>query len=315
MEKNLVVKANKLNESRYRLSVIEQRVVLTMISLIKPRDRAFKPYSFTIKEFAELTGVTGRNSYTRLKSLTKALRKKSLTIHEPDGDLQTGWVSSVKYYDDEGRLELCFDPKLKPYLLALKKEFTRYQLKNTVRLRSGYSVRLYELLKQYQSVGKRFFLLEDLRRLLGIPEDKLTIYSNFRMRVLDKAFEELSQGSDITFEYSPVKTVRKITGINFKIIDNSEVIKASYKEKEDSKKREEQAQKDVDTKQALLMGLNARLKSLEDDYPDHYQKLKKQALKRLKNVDTKKPGYKLTIKHKMFDLLSGYIQKNKIKGV
>lgn len=305
MENNLVIKANKLNESRYKLGVIEQRIVLTMIALIKPNDKDFKPYSFTIKEFAELTGVKRHNMYTRIKNITKTLRDKGIVIKELDGDLQIGWVSSVKYYDDEARLELMFDPALKPYLLALKKEFTRYQLKNTVRFRSAYSVRVYELLKQYQPLGSREFTLIELRDLLCIPEGKLKLYSNFKLKVLDVAERELKKSSDIYFVYKPIKTGRKVTAIKFHIEINKKVVKNSYK----PKKTKEKKVLDTYSRENDLNVLNRQLEQFKNKYPEHYFELEKQAKNRLNKKDFKKPGVKTTIKFKMQSLLQGYLQK------
>lgn len=312
MENNLVVKANVLNESRYKLGLNEQRIILTMISLINPDDRDFKPYSFTIKDFARLVGVKGQNIYSRVKKITKSLRDKGFTIKEATGDLQLGWVSSVKYYDNEGRLELMFDPALKPYLLALKKEFTRYQLKNTVRLRSVYSVRIYELLKQYQSLEIRTFQLDDLRASLGIPEKKLQPYGNFKRKVLDIAANELKKNSDIYFYYTPVKSGRKVIGVEFHIKINESVVKGSYKKKDSVPENINEKQLDL-LEQSKIQSLDDQLRLLRGQYPEKYQKLEKQGKKRLTKDEKKKPGQKLLIKFKMHSLLPGFLQKEKIE--
>jgi plasmid replication initiation protein len=87
-------------------------------------------------------------------------------ISEPDGDLQITWVSSVKYYDNEGVVHIAFDPALKPYLLQLKSRFKPYQLRNVISLNSFYSIRIYELLKQYENIGNRTFEINELREML-----------------------------------------------------------------------------------------------------------------------------------------------------
>lgn len=310
MDKRLVVKANKLNESRYKLSVQEQRIILTMISMIKPGDVDFKPYNFRIKDFADMVGIKGHSTYSDIKNITRDLRKKGFTITEPDGDLQIGWVSSVKYYDNEGSLELSFDPKLKPYLLALKKEFTRYQIKNVIRLKSAYSVRIYELLKQYQAVGSRIFDLEDLRIVLGIPDEKLRPYSNFKLRVIEKAKEELIN-TDIIFTYEPIKAGRRVTGLHFTIKNNDSAVKQSYKNKKKEEPKENQLTLALQEKQTQK--IHAQLDELQVSYPDLYKKIENQAKKRFSNKELKSPGAKLKILFKMGDLLPGFIQKKKIK--
>jgi len=313
MKNNLVVKANKLNESRYRLTVHEQRVILTMLSLIKQGDSDFNPYSFTVKDFASLVGITGKDIYDRIKKVTKSLVGRRITIKESDGDLHVSWLSSAKYHDGQGCVELSFDPKLKPYLLALKQEFTRYQLKNTIRLRSVYSVRFYELLKQYQSVGSRYFDLDELRSLLGISDTTFKLYGHFKARVIEKAKAEL-KNTDISFTYEPVKTVRRVTGINFFIKQNAPVVKKSYKRKANPLVVKSPLAAVKDSVQDLENNLlNGKLDLLRVQYPKHYETLLKQAEKRLSGKEKEKPGLKLTLRFKMLDLLSGFIQKNKIK--
>lgn len=315
MEQNLVVKANKLNESRYKLSVQEQRIVLTMLSMLKPGDLDFKPYSFAVKDFAALVGIEGKNIYGRIKELTKSLVGRRLTINEPDGDLQIAWLSSAKYFDGSGLVELRFDPLLKPYLLALKQEFTRYQLKNTIRLKSAYSVRIYELLKQYQAIGSRSFEIEELRAILGVSEGKLDTYSNFKLRVIEPALAEL-KNTDISFTYEPEKTGRKVTGLLFKIFKNGDIVKKSHKKKA---KTITETQPDLDFDRSNKMDQIVQIEqkrvllSLQKSFPERYSELEKQANKSFTKKDQNKRGYKLSLKLKMESLVLKFIHKKKIR--
>ncbi len=311
MDTRLVVKANKLNESRYRLTVQEQRIVLTMLSMIEPGDLDFKPYRFTVKDFAELIGVKRKDIYGSVKAVTRDLLGRRMTIKETDGDLQGGWISSAKYFDGEGAVELRFDPLLKPYLLALKKEFTRYQLKNTIRLKSAYSVRIYELLKQYQGVGRRVFQIDELRACLGVPENKLPLFGNLKARVLERARKELVS-TDIGFNYNTIKTGRKITALEFVIFKNDDVVKGSYK---NSKEMPVETQLVLPLEDHKNRQKSSQLDKLEGKYPELFQTLKKQAEKRLTKAEKKKPGLKTTIRFKMQSLLPGFIQKKKIEGL
>lgn len=293
MDDQLVVKANALNESRYKLTVQEQRLILHMVSMIAPGDVEFKPYSFAVKDFAALVGLSGKSIYKDVKDMTGNLLGRRITIAEDDGDLQIGWISSAKYYDGQGLVELRFDPLLKPYLLALKKEFTRYQLKNTIRLKSAYSVRLYELLKQYQSVGARFFEVDELRAILGVPEGKMPLFGNFKARVLEKARRELKE-TDIGFTYEPLKTGRKITGLEFTIFQNHKAVKSSYKKKQDKPKGEAhkivETQLELDFEREKVRQDLQRLDRLLDLHPDKYEILEKHAQKRLSKSEKRNRG-------------------------
>lgn len=234
-KKDLVVKSNEINEAHYRLSLNEQKVILTMVSQIKPDDEDFKSYVVSIPEFVSLLGVQDSDKYSVIGKIARDLRHKDLRIYKPETDsyLETGWLSSSEYYRGKGYVELCFDPKLKPYLLGLKGKFTAYQLQNVIQLKSTYSIRIYELLKQYQKLGSREFKIIDLKGILGIQEGEYKVYNNFKQRVILPAQLELSEKTDLSFEFTEKKTGRAVTGIKFHIFTKAtqtenETIDAEY---------------------------------------------------------------------------------------
>jgi plasmid replication initiation protein len=220
-DKSLIVKSNYLIEAPYKLTIQEQRIVFMMISMLKPDDKDFNIYRVSIKYFKEMVGVKGEGSYEKLKEITIKLRKRDLVIHRPDGsELQAGWVSSADYMPGEGCVELCFDPKLKPYLLGLKEFFTKYSLDNILCLRRVYSVRLYELLKQYETIGERFVKVDTLKEMLGMTTDEYKLYGHLKERVIRPAQNELKSKTDLQFDFQEIKEGRKVKTIRFIIKPN-----------------------------------------------------------------------------------------------
>ena len=214
-EKNLVVKSNALIESRSTLSTTEQKIILCLISMINPGDKDFCKYILKISDFMDIAGVKDKNSYRRIQTYTKKLMEKVIEIRQPNFILQVCWLSSVKYLTGEGTVELEFSPELKPYLLELKSHFTQYQLENVMKLKSFYSMRLYELLKQYESFNERTFEIIELRKLLGISEDKYKKYNNFKKKVLLVATNEITQKTEFVVSFEEIKKNRKFTKIKF----------------------------------------------------------------------------------------------------
>ena len=224
MDKNFVVtKSNYFIEnSSYELSIEEQRIILTLSSMVQPEDQDFKVYTIKIAEFLELIGVVDQSKYTELPKITRELMKKVFEINdEVTGDfLQVAWLSAVKYKKSSGEIDLEFSPHLKPYLLNLKGFYTKYKLSNVLSMKSKYSPRIYELLKLNQYQKKGFSIhIDDLRKLFK-AENIYPKYNDFKKNIILKAQEELELYSDIRFEFKECKMPRQVSYLNFYVFKN-----------------------------------------------------------------------------------------------
>lgn len=213
---HLVTKSNILIEANYKLGTVEQKIILYLASKIQPTDLEFHTYQFSIKEFNEMIGLSGSPKYSELRQITSDLMKKVFTVRIGDEITQVSWLSSVTYKEKEGIIQLRFDPFLKSYLLQLKRNFTSYRIENVVKLKSSYSIRIYELLKQYEKIKERTFTLDELRGFLG-AEDIYPGYGNFKQRILKTAEKELKTKTDLCFKIQEIKTGRKVSAIKFEI--------------------------------------------------------------------------------------------------
>ena len=213
----IVTQSNELVQARYILPVVEQRLVLMMISKIQPDDEDFKPYRIRVNELAEFLGVAKGSAYRECKKVTENLLKRVLSIYESDGLLQTNWVSSAKYIDGTGIVNLSFDPLLKPYLLQLKSNFTSCKLEMLLSFKSQYTMRIYTLLKQYEKLKEREFELQQLRETLGLQQNLHTEYRDFKRHVLLSTQKELKEKADLYFEFDEIKYGRKVGAIRFRI--------------------------------------------------------------------------------------------------
>jgi Initiator Replication protein len=232
---NSVTKSNVLIEASYKLTVTEQKIILYLVSQINKDDDDFKMYSLPIQHFYELLGYRGSPKYSEMREITKNLMRKILEIKEGNKLKQMSWISYVEYDEHSGRVYLAFDPRLKPYLLQLKKEFTTYRLKNVMELKSSYSIRIYEILKRWQFMNEIEIPLDELRKMVGAT-DKYLEYHNFKKRVLVPAKKEIAEKTDLSFEYKEVKSGRKVVAIRFFIrerrVDGKDIIPGISHEKE-----------------------------------------------------------------------------------
>ena len=191
-----VIKANTIVEAKYKLSVREQKLLLYMISQLNHEDDEFTDYTIHIKDVKELLNSKNTkwgNIYSEFRTIIYNLKSKPFSILENDKEHILNWLDDVTMVRNDGMIHFHFSKKLKPYLLQLKQNFTRYPLYNIITLKSSFSIRIYELLKQYETIGARKFSLPDLRTLLGIEKGSLKAYSNFKRLALLRPQEELME--------------------------------------------------------------------------------------------------------------------------
>lgn len=218
-----IVKSNHIIEASYRLSVAEQRVILSAISQVR-RDQPVTDavlYSVTAAEIAQLCGTDPNTAYRDLQNAAERLQTRRVSLLlEPDGVTirskrrrVTCWVQTVDYIDQEGRIEMRFGKDILPYLTGLQREFTRYALSDVAKMTSAYGIRLYEMLVQWPE-GHREVALDDLRRWLQL-EDRYPSIKDFKRWVLDPAVEQINAHSPLMLTWSQRKTGRKVTHLVF----------------------------------------------------------------------------------------------------
>ena len=228
MEKNLVVQSNKLIEAHYKqeYSVQEQRTVLWLISEINKADyfhveeSSYKEITISAQKYAELMGIRVDNVYRDAKKIGEALMSKVIAIPRDNGGwLMFNWMASMEYKKGEGVIEVSIAPKIIPYIIQLKEQFTSFRLGNILYLRSSHAIKLYQILAQYKKIGERTITVDELKSFLGL-EDMITykVYSALKRKVLEISKREINQKTDLTISYKEIKKSRKVVAIVFKII-------------------------------------------------------------------------------------------------
>jgi plasmid replication initiation protein len=145
----------------------------------------------------------------------------------------TRWVDAVRVLGtDSPEVYLTFSPQFEHIWLELKKLLPRYLSEKPakLRLRSQYSLRLYNWAKKYATVGSKRVSLDRLRKVLGlesikdadgnmIQEAPLPVWANLRQRALDTAIAEINKKTDlkISLEELGRSRHRRITTLTFDI--------------------------------------------------------------------------------------------------
>ena len=135
-----------------------------------------------IKTIVEDDGEKYKRTFTFLSRIDNAIR-------------DDGWIK-YKFSDDAENMMLNSNV------------FARIQREVMFALSSRYSLSLYEILAKRVNLShtqKEIFELDVFRRMLGVPEDKYKLMSHLRTRILDTAFGEVQQLTNIGCSYHLVR--------------------------------------------------------------------------------------------------------------
>ena len=222
---NLVVKTHHLNTVLQNLKLAEIRIV--QLAVVDARETgkgltAETPLRIDALRYAEVFDTTRQNGYLMMKEAEDTLFNRRFSYIDDEGKLvKSRWLSQVRYLDDEGAIEVVFTPAVVQGITRIdgaEEFFTKYLLEQTATMTSNYSVRLYELLVQWKQAKKTpMFELQEFRGQLGVEDDEYKAMSNFKIRVLDLAVDEINEKSDLNIKYSQKKKGRKIIGFTFTV--------------------------------------------------------------------------------------------------
>lgn len=210
------MQSNNLIEAHYDtdLTALEHKILRYAASKIKDNSGSFPDISFTLTEFLNVCGIKGKGYYTRVEKIADELTRKRIKIKTTEKTGWFPWFSGIIYKD--GHIHMKFNELVKPLLLELEGQFTKYNYKYIGDMQSGYTIRLFEILKQYAPIGKRRISVDILKRMLGI-ENKYEQYGQFKLRVLNQAKKELDEKKGLTFEFDEIKEGRKVKELVFYI--------------------------------------------------------------------------------------------------
>jgi len=215
-----VVKSNAIiQRSRFTLSTQEQKIVLFLISKIKPDDTEFSEHNFDIADFCKVCGIdydNGKN-YENVKASIKTLADKSAWVSVDDKrEILVRWINAVVVDKGSGKVAIKLDDNLKPYLLQLKERFTQYELYYVLGMKSQYSLRLYELLRSYEYEHRPIAIgIDELKKKLFA--EGYARFPDFKRFVLDIAIREINALSDIKVSFGVEKEGRRFATLVFTV--------------------------------------------------------------------------------------------------
>ncbi|MBK8566469.1 MAG: replication initiation protein [Saprospiraceae bacterium] len=223
----VIKKANQLIESRYRFDIWETRFFLSILSQIKRDDDDFQVYRVWYRDVIKAFNLKSNQSYHLLREAAKSIMSKSFYVsYEKEGtarEVQYHILRKIDYMkdgqeskasDSQEYIDVTIEQEMKPFFLQLQRNFTAYDLRNVVKL-GAYPIRVYELLKQYESIGERTIDVEEIKRMFEITKEYPRFPDFFRW-VIKPAIKDINDHTDIQIrDVEKLKEGKKVVSLRF----------------------------------------------------------------------------------------------------
>ena len=222
-----VAKSNTLiQKSRYSLTLQQQRILLYLISKIKPDDTPEETYTFSIDEFCKVCGITASTGdyYKTIKDDLLYIRNNGFWLKREDGSLATAsWLSKAYIIPLCGEITVKFDEDTMPYLFQLRTLYTQYKLKSVLAFKGKYTIRLYEIIRSYYTQRDIDYLKDkeisftpkEIREIL-LLKPIYPMWKDFMRNVINPSCREINTYCDeFHIEVETIKKGREIALITF----------------------------------------------------------------------------------------------------
>ena len=260
-------KTNYLIEAKYQLGMLQTFLFTQTYMSLADDNIGQNSHKIYFKDVIENFDLPKQGkTYESIIEAAKRLRDKGIQFDMVDESghnvtVYTGFFTKIrisKRRDSElSYIEVFIDDDLKPHLIQLK----RFTLLNkshyaTIigKLHNPLVIRIYDLLKQYEGIGKRSIDLDKLKDMLEVS-DKYPLYGNFKQKVLFEAQKRLAAYADINFDLEEIKEGRSVSSLTFHIKPNTPTdlpVELQQEIKEEQMKRLAARKQSSDVKIELL---------------------------------------------------------------
>lgn len=228
--------SHAITRAAHGLTLVEKRIVALFIAkfdnskhrkalgkVIPVQDATIR---ITAKEYSETFDVPMNIAYRDLLKGTDRFFDRYWRVLQDTlkgkKEFKYNWLEGVVYHHGEGWVEATFGQKTIPHLVFnLKDQYTKYKLKSTIALTSGYAWRLWELMAQFANTKKPAeeerlirISLNDFRYAMEAPDSYK--YSQIRQKIIEPAIEQIHNQNQIDVTWRAIKKGRSVDSLEFK---------------------------------------------------------------------------------------------------
>lgn len=227
--KKLIWQDNFITSGRYEMTALEKNILYAVLAQLKKTDPIGHTYLVSTKD---ITGINNeRINFENFKKATERLLSRVIEGVLPnENTLQVNFISHAEYLKGQGVISIGLSPKVVPFFIDLKNNFTTFDLETALSLKSIYSKRIYEILSRYKNLPNKEYCdtIENIKIMLDIVDiktgkDKYPTYTLLKKNVLDVAFNEINKSTDLNFTYETIEATKlgkgrkSIESLKFKV--------------------------------------------------------------------------------------------------
>ena len=280
-----IAQHNNLIRSYMHLGSLEARIFTLLLKGVKKDDTELKKVEIKVSD------IIGENpsgkAYQLLKDACDELMSKKLDLLQVGVNRKVankndyhkvGIVQELQLDSGSGFVRGLFTDRVQSYLVQLKKDYALADLEHLMSLKSGYSHRIYWLMKSYQSLGEVKISVDEFKKMvcgdkdeLGSQVDKYPRYYDFKKYVILPAFEDI--GEMLKVEWHENKKGKKTESLTFKFPQEGKVSKALAKPVQGNlfdKTNKSKYKKGESPKQYLKATSKLNLMELMEIHKDNY---------------------------------------------
>ncbi|MCC9138802.1 replication initiation protein [Pontibacter silvestris] len=232
-----IAQHNNLIRSYMHLGGLEARIFTLLLKGVKKDDTELKKVEIKVSD------IIGDNpsgkAYQLLKDACDELMSKRLDLLQvgiskkaanKNDYHKVGIVQELQLDSGSGFVRGLFTDRVQSYLIQLKKDYALADIEHLMSLKSGYSHRIYWLMKSYQSLGEVKISVEEFKKMvcgdkdeLGNQIDKYPRYYDFKKYVILPAFEDIREMLNVHWVEN--KKGKKTESLTFKFPQEGKISK------------------------------------------------------------------------------------------
>lgn len=241
-DNNIISKSKAIVDLKnLNLTLQEFKIMNVYLSRIDPRKEDSAIVQFTKKEYCELLGIKAENLKTkRLSKYMQHLFDNSVVewLDENNERFRLHHLFENAEYDPTNSLitlECGHSNYIRQMFFDITKfGYIKYALKNTLYLKSVYSIRLYLYLLENRFRKDWNIDLKVLKEVLECNTEYYNSFQKFNQKILKTSVDEINTMTNISISYDTIRKARKVSEIKFicHFKDTNEVINGEFEEKD-----------------------------------------------------------------------------------